>query len=58
MITKQEAIGRVCDSLHTHQQWVDYYDRGGALEDIAGDRQHHIECIDKYNEVIEYLEST
>lgn len=57
------AIATIEDSRQTHVTWVNYWnsvecqdcERCKQEAAIAGDREHHEQCIDGYNNVLEVL---
>ncbi len=61
MIDRDEAIRKIEKSRDTHIRWLDFYDRRPEQEDkhgaIAGDRQHQLGAIERYDSILEFLRS-
>ena len=58
-MNKYQAIELIEISRKTHIQWIEWYEKYPEHADaypVAGDMQHHIDCIARYDKVIAYLE--
>jgi len=63
----EDAIEYLQSCKDTHVDVVEYYDKGGTPEqwwgeyssdESLGTKGFHQECVDKYDEIIELLESS
>lgn len=61
MISIDEAIKIIESSKYSHITWIQWYQNHPEdiekYKDTCGDIQHHQECIDNYNKVINLLEN-
>lgn len=59
--TVGEARAWIAECMRIHQQWIDHHDEhadaGETCEhaEVAGDREHHVRCNERYEAVVAAL---